>query len=143
MNTEKPMRLGFVIPTGEYGGGLTAGVGLGILLTAALYFPGHRITNPLVYFGALGCIVIGSLLARAAQRKRFRNDVPGKKTSLLTECQGRPPLALAGSLSRFAYGPTVAQISTLSIQVALHEIEPQIEAEAEARLACWHVVERG
>ena len=79
MKTEKLMKWGFVIPTGEYSGGVIGGVGLGVFITTAILSPEHRITNPLVWFGGLGCVVVGSLLARAAQRKRFQKDVTDEK----------------------------------------------------------------
>jgi hypothetical protein len=73
------MRWGFVIPTREYNGGVLGGLGLGVFVTTAILRPEHRITEPWVWFGAFGCIVVGSLLARAAQRKRFQKDVIGEK----------------------------------------------------------------
>ena len=79
MKTEKLMKWGFVIPTREYNGGVIGGLGLGVFLTTAIVSPDHRITNPLVWFGSFGCIVVGSLLARAAQRKRFQKDVTDEK----------------------------------------------------------------
>jgi hypothetical protein len=80
MKTEKLMTWGFVIPTGEYSGGVIGGLGLGIFLTTVVVSPDHRISNPLVWFGCFGCIVVGSMLARAAQRKRFQNGLLHEKT---------------------------------------------------------------
>jgi hypothetical protein len=79
MKTEKLMELGFVIPTREYNGGILGGLGLGVILTTVINSPDHRIMNPLVWLCSFGCIVVGSLLARAAQRKRFRDDLAHKK----------------------------------------------------------------
>jgi hypothetical protein len=79
MKTERLMKWGFVIPTREYNGGVLAGLGMGVFITTAILSPEHRITNPLVWFGGLGCVVVGSLLARAAQRKRFQKDVTDEK----------------------------------------------------------------
>lgn len=79
MKTEKLMKWGFVIPTGEYNGGVIGGIGLGIFVTSAILSPGHGITNPLVWFVGFGCIVVGSLLARTAQRKRFQKDTMEEK----------------------------------------------------------------
>jgi len=79
MKTERLMKWGFVIPTGEYCGGVIGGLGLGVFITSAIASPDHRITNPLVWFGSFGCIAVGSLLARAAQRKRFQKDLTDEK----------------------------------------------------------------
>ena len=73
------MKWGFVIPTGEYNGGVIGGMGFGVLVATVILSPDHRITNPLVWIGCFGCVVVGSLLARAAQRKRFQKDVTDEK----------------------------------------------------------------
>ena len=80
MKTERLMKWGFVIPTGEYSGGVIGGLGLGVFITTAILSPEHRVTNPLVWLGSFGCITVGSLLARAAQRKRFQEDSPDEKS---------------------------------------------------------------
>ncbi len=79
MKTEKLIKWGFVILTKEYGGGVIGGLGLGAFLTTAITSPDHRITNPLVWFGSFGCIIVGLLLAREAQRKKFQKDVANQK----------------------------------------------------------------
>ena len=73
------MKWGFVIPTREYNGGVIGGLGLGVFLTTVIISPDHRVTNPLVWFGSFGCIIAGSLLARAAQRKRIQGALTDKK----------------------------------------------------------------
>jgi hypothetical protein len=79
MKNERLIRWGFVIPTREYSGGVLGGLGLGVFITTAILSPEHRITQPWVWFGGLGCVVVGSLLARAAQRKRFQKAVSDEK----------------------------------------------------------------
>jgi len=71
MKSEQLVKYGIVIPTGEYVGGYLGGFGLGIMAATFVLSPVHRITVPWVWFLILGFITIGSLLARAAQRKRF------------------------------------------------------------------------
>jgi hypothetical protein len=79
MKPERLLKWGFVIPTREYIGGVIGRLGLGIFITNVILSPEHRITNPLLWFGCFGCIAVGSLLARAAQRKRFQKDLPDEK----------------------------------------------------------------
>jgi hypothetical protein len=79
MKIERLLKYGFVIPTGEYNGGVLGGLGLGIFITTVILSPEHRVTMPWVWFLAFGCIVVGSLLARAAQRKRFEKDCTNDK----------------------------------------------------------------
>ena len=77
MKIERLLRYGFVIPTREYNGGVIGGFGFGMLVMALILSPDHR--APGILFLALTCIVTGSLLARAAQRKRFQKESGGEK----------------------------------------------------------------
>ena len=70
MNIERLLKYGFVIPTREYNGGVLGGFGFGMIVMAAILSPEHRAAGG-IFFLSLTCIVAGSLLARAAQRKRF------------------------------------------------------------------------
>lgn len=79
MKNERLLKYGFVIPTKEYNGGVLGGFGLGVFITAAILSPAHRITVTWVWILAFDCIATGSLLARAAQRKRFQKDASGEK----------------------------------------------------------------
>jgi hypothetical protein len=69
MKIERLLKYGFVIPTREYNGGVLVGFGFGMFVMTVILSPDHR--APGIFFLSLICIVIGSLLARAAQRKRF------------------------------------------------------------------------
>ena len=71
--------MGFVIMTGEYVGGVLAGVGLGILATYAFLVSAHRIPNTWAFLLGFCFTTAGSLLARATQRKRFQKDVVDEK----------------------------------------------------------------
>jgi hypothetical protein len=79
MKTDQLMKWGFMIPTKEYIGGILAGLGLGILLTTSIISPEHHITEPWAWFLVVGCILIGVLLARAGQRRRFQEVVSDGK----------------------------------------------------------------
>ena len=79
MKTERLLKYGFVIPTREYNGGVLGGLGLGVFITTVVLSPDHHVTVPWVWFLAFGCIATGSLLARAAQGRRFQNDKIDKK----------------------------------------------------------------
>jgi hypothetical protein len=74
MKTERLLKYGFVVPTREYNGGVLAGLGLGVLITTLILSPTHPVTTPWVWFMIWGCILVGSLLARAAQRRRLQED---------------------------------------------------------------------
>jgi hypothetical protein len=74
MKTERLLKYGFLIPTREYIGGALGGLGLGVFITTVILSPEHRVTVPWVWFLAFGCMVTGSMLARAAQRKRFLKE---------------------------------------------------------------------
>jgi hypothetical protein len=75
MKTERLLKYGFVVPTGEYAGGLIGGFGLGVLITTYFLSSDHRIHNALVWIGPFVCIAVGSTMARAAQRKRFPKEL--------------------------------------------------------------------
>ena len=77
MKIEQLTKWGFIIPTGEYYGGVISGLGLGVFITTVTLSPEHRITVPWGWFITLGCIIAGPLLARNAQRKRKRQLVKG------------------------------------------------------------------
>jgi hypothetical protein len=79
MKTERLMKWGFVIPTREYNGGVLGGMGFGALVATVILSPDHHITNPLIWIGCFGCVAVGSLLARSAQRKRFQKDLSDEK----------------------------------------------------------------
>ena len=67
----------FVVWSREYSGGVLAGIGLGVIITKALLASSEHtvIFHPLMWALACGCIAVGSVLARAAQRRRFRSDL--------------------------------------------------------------------
>ena len=79
MKTELLMKWGFVIPTGEYCGGVLAGVGCGTFIATVILSPEHRLTQPWIWFAGIGCVAVGSLLARSAQRKRFQKNLSDEK----------------------------------------------------------------
>jgi len=64
----------FVAPSREYLGGILAGIGIGILIANALVSSSERriVFSPWVWILAFVCIAVGSLLAKAAQRRRSR-----------------------------------------------------------------------
>jgi hypothetical protein len=74
MKYERWHKLGGVILTGEYVGGVLAGVGLGICVTYALLLSAHHVPDTWAFLFACGFTTTGSLLARAVQRKRFQKD---------------------------------------------------------------------
>jgi hypothetical protein len=78
MKTERLLKYGFVIPTREYNGGVLGGFGFGMLVMALILSPEHR--APGIFFLALTCVVTGSLLARAGQRKRFQIESGNEKS---------------------------------------------------------------
>jgi hypothetical protein len=74
MKSSRLLKWGLVVPTREYIGGILGGLGLGVFITMLILSPAHRVTESWVWLVVCGCIVTGSFLARAAQRKRFQND---------------------------------------------------------------------
>jgi hypothetical protein len=79
MKNSHLLKLRFVNPSGEWSGGVLAGFSFGMFVMAVILSPEHRVTVPRVWFLAGSGIIIGILLARAAQRKRFQKDVADEK----------------------------------------------------------------
>jgi hypothetical protein len=75
MNSERWLKLGFVIFTNEYSAGILAGFGLGIFLTENHELP----TSVFIKIGALGCIVAGGMWAREAQLKKVEKEKAKKE----------------------------------------------------------------
>jgi len=70
---EKPFADQLACFTGEYVGGIIAGIGLGIIITNAFLATSslHVIVPPLLWICAIFCASGGSLLARSARLKRL------------------------------------------------------------------------
>jgi hypothetical protein len=74
MKQERLHKLGFVIMTKEYVGGVIAGLGVGIIIAFLIFWPEHRVSSPFALLLGCCCTIGGSSLARAAQRKKFQQD---------------------------------------------------------------------
>jgi hypothetical protein len=74
MKNSRLSKLRFIAPTGEYNGGVLGGFGFGMFVMAAILLPEHRVTVPWIYLSAGACIITGSIIARAGQRKKLEKD---------------------------------------------------------------------
>lgn len=72
MNKDRLFKLGFVIMTKEYVGGIIGGFGVGILGASVIFSPEHRVG--LAMGLAACCTMAGSFLARAGQRQKFQKN---------------------------------------------------------------------
>jgi hypothetical protein len=74
MKNEHQLKMGSAIMTGEYIGGLLAGVGIGILITYAFLLSSHRIPNRWAFVLGMGFMIAGSFLAAACQRRKSQKN---------------------------------------------------------------------
>jgi hypothetical protein len=79
MKNSHLLKLRFLNPSGEWTGGVLAGFCFGMFVMAAILSPEHHVTLPWVWFQAGSGIIIGILLARDAQHKRFQKNVADEK----------------------------------------------------------------